>query len=188
MNKGWRFYPRHISSLIHESSHAVNLELNYLHNNHVLNRVKEGGHFFYHWNELYPFSSLLQSVILKMRDLADPEMLKIPCLEQTKRIHENLSRVVGEIKKYYNPDKIILFGSAAAENIGPDSDIDLVVIKETSLPFFKRTQQLVDLLHYDIDIDFLVYTPKEFTQALQQKNFFREEIIRKGKVLYDKAA
>ena len=188
LNQGRRFYPRYIAKQIQESAHAVGLELVYLVKSDILNVTQEGTHAYYQWNQTYSFAALLVQTIKKMRDMGQKEILSLPCLDQEERLKENLIKVVADIKKYYQPEKIILFGSAAGGTIGPNSDLDIVIIKKTSLAFFKRAQQLVDMLDYDVDIDFLVYTPEEFEQALKQKNFFRVEILKKGKVLYDRAA
>ncbi len=99
-----------------------------------------------------------------------------------------LDRLIQTVVTSVRPLRIILFGSAATGKVGPYSDIDLVVIKKTSLPYFERISQLVDLLDYDIGVDFLVYSPEEFDRAVRERRFFREEIIKKGKVLYEKAA
>ena len=49
-----------------------------------------------------------------------------------------IDEVVEAIVKFYNPEKIILFGSYASGAAREDSDLDLAVIKETSQPSFKR--------------------------------------------------
>jgi predicted nucleotidyltransferase len=42
---------------------------------------------------------------------------------------EMLQEIVRRIVEAVRPEKIILFGSAAREEMGPDSDLDLLVIK-----------------------------------------------------------
>lgn len=188
LNRDQRFYPGFVAREIEESPHAVGLELSHLSRGGLLKKIDQAGRTYYQWDESFPFASLLSQTIEKMRVRGDKEMTRLTCLARRERIEANLAKVVASILKYYQPEKIILFGSMAAGQIGPYSDIDLVIVKETSLPFFKRVQQLVDMLDYDVDIDFFVYTPAEFQQALQQKRFFRDEIMKKGKVLYDKVA
>lgn len=63
-----------------------------------------------------------------------------------------------------------------------------MAIKQTSLPYFKCVRELVDLLHYNVGIDFFVYTPQEFSEAVRTKLFFSKEIVKKGKTLYEKDA
>jgi len=54
------------------------------------------------------------------------------------------------------------FGSHAQGTIGPDSDIDLIVVLETELPFTRRPALFDDLYELIPALDLLVYTPKEF--------------------------
>lgn len=188
LNPKHQLYPRYIAQLIGESPHAVGLELKYLIQNSVLETVGEGNRTYYTLNENYPFITELTAIINKMRAQGNEEMRMLPDLAQAARLKENLARVVENLKRYYDPDKIIVFGSAASGNVGPYSDIDLVVVKETSLPYFKRLQQIAELIEYDTDIDFVVYTPEEFERASKENTFVKNEIITKGKVLHDKAA
>ena len=37
-------------------------------------------------------------------------------------------------------------------------------------------------------VDFLVYTPAEYDEQLEKSLFFREEIVTKGKVIYNKTS
>lgn len=87
-----------------------------------------------------------------------------------------------------NPQKIILFGSAAAGEMKEDSDLDLVIIKETKKDFYERIGEALRLVR-DITpkppIDFLVYTPSEFERMKKESYFVKEEIFNKGKVLYE---
>lgn len=55
---------------------------------------------------------------------------------------EIISRIVEKIKEGYNPRKIILFGSYARGNPTEDSDIDLLIIKETNK---RRDERFVDV-------------------------------------------
>ncbi len=54
-----------------------------------------------------------------------------------------------------------LTGSCATGNAGPWSDIDVVIIKETDLPFPERCREFQDLLEFGIPVDVFVYTPEE---------------------------
>ncbi len=63
-------------------------------------------------------------------------------------------------------DKAYLFGSFAQNTHTPLSDVDLIVVQTTDLPFCDRAQALSGI--YDIwpRIDLLVYTPEEFDRQL----------------------
>jgi hypothetical protein len=60
-----------------------------------------------------------------------------------------------------------------------------VVIEKTSLPFFQRLRKVRKLLRPKVGTDIIVYTPEEFDQLCAKRPFFREEIVAKGKVIYE---
>ena len=70
---------------------------------------------------------------------------------------------------------------------GPDSDVDLLVVKETDEPRFERAIELRKQLYPSTaSMDLLVYTPTELQDAIDRKrNLFLEDIVRNGRVLYD---
>jgi hypothetical protein len=71
--------------------------------------------------------------------------------------------------------------------VGEWSDIDLAIIKDTSLPFLQRLEEVALLCFASEGVDYLVYTPSEFAQMIAEKNpFVLKEIIGKGKVLYER--
>jgi predicted nucleotidyltransferase len=89
----------------------------------------------------------------------------------------------------YAPEKVILFGSLANNEVGEWSDLDVVIIKDTAKPFLQRLREVALLCHSPVGVDFLVYTPREFAQMIAEENpFLLEEVLNKGKVLYDNAA
>jgi predicted nucleotidyltransferase len=84
------------------------------------------------------------------------------------------------------PERIILFGSMNRGHVTEWSDIDLVIIQDTNLPFLKRIQQVLRLLHPKVGLDLLVYTPEEYATLVQERKFVRDEIAAKGRVLYER--
>ncbi len=87
----------------------------------------------------------------------------------------------------YAPQKVILFGSYAYGSPGPDSDIDLLIIKETSERFLDRwvaVQRILTGIHRTIPVEPLVITPQELEKRLAIGDQFISEILEKGQVLY----
>ena len=83
--------------------------------------------------------------------------------------------------------KAILFGSFGRGTQTRHSDIDLVLVKETSERFIERPRQILPLLYEKIQgraIDVLVYTPSEFERMSSSGNKFVRLILREGKTLY----
>lgn len=100
---------------------------------------------------------------------------------------KHLNEVIGVIKTL-EPEKIILFGSAAFGKIREESDLDLCVIKKGDRLEIKR--QISGLLwdagyDWDIEPDIHVYDPAIYKDWLARADPFLEE-IEKGKVLYAK--
>ena len=68
------------------------------------------------------------------------------------------------------------------------SDLDLLIVKETPLPFYERLREVALLCPLEIGADLLVYTLAEVEVASRDNPFFREEILRKGREIYRAAA
>ncbi len=100
---------------------------------------------------------------------------------KTKRI-----RVIIKALQAYNPEKIILFGSAAKGEEDQYSDIDLVIIKKTQDRFLQRLKKAALLIREPIPVDLFVYTPEEFAQMLDDENPFAQTVVKEGEVVYEK--
>jgi len=101
-------------------------------------------------------------------------------------LERELTRWLGLLRRRYDPDRIILFGSLAQGQVWDWSDVDLVIVKQTALPFLDRIDEVLRLLEPRVGLDVLVYTPEEFDQLSRERPFFREEILAKGKTLYER--
>jgi len=98
-------------------------------------------------------------------------------------IQSMLQKLVAE----YAPLKVILFGSHAYGEPRPDSDIDLLIIKETMDRFIDRwvtVQRILTGTHRAIPVETLVLTPQEIEHRLTIGDQFITEILEKGEVLY----
>jgi predicted nucleotidyltransferase len=100
------------------------------------------------------------------------------------------SKIVEEVKKrlvtVYKPITIYLFGSYAWGNPTPDSDLDLLVVVETSgEKRYKRsipgTHALIGLM---IPHDLLILTKEEFSNKSEDVSTLCYKIKKEGKVLY----
>lgn len=104
-----------------------------------------------------------------------------------KNISDETKSIVESLKKFYKPEKVILFGSAAAGTAGKNSDIDLLIVKESKKkrPFrVKDVFDSIDGLNRDFALDVIVYTPSELAERLAIGDYFVEKVLREGKVLY----
>ena len=87
----------------------------------------------------------------------------------------------------YAPQKVILFGSYAYGNPRPGSDIDLLIIKDTSERFIDRwvtVRRILSDPERRLPLETLVLTPQEVSRRLAIGDQFIAEILEKGEVLY----
>ena len=87
----------------------------------------------------------------------------------------------------YAPQKVILFGSYAYGDPRPDSDIDLLIIKETPERFIDRwvtVRRILSDPKRKLPLETLVLTPQEVSRRLAVGDQFVAEILEKGKILY----
>ncbi len=102
-------------------------------------------------------------------------------------LQRELERCLALLVQDRPPHKVILFGSLAQDRVDAWSDLDLVIVDDTDLPFLERTKAVLQRLRPRVGMDILVYTPDEFATLCQTRQFFREEFLRKGKVVYEQS-
>lgn len=90
------------------------------------------------------------------------------------------------LRERYNPERIIFFGSLGRDQIHEWSDLDLIVVKKSSLPFLKPIEEVLKFIKPQVSVDIFVYTPEEFERLCQERLFFREEVLAKGKTVYER--
>lgn len=105
-------------------------------------------------------------------------------------VAETLPQAIERIVSALKPEKIILFGSYAHGNPTHDSDVDLLIIMETNGKY-KEKYRAASMLLYprQFPVDIIIKTPKEVEDAFKggkNNSFFIREILKKGKVLYDR--
>jgi predicted nucleotidyltransferase len=102
------------------------------------------------------------------------------------RYQKEIKKIVDQIVRNYKPERIILFGSFACGKIKENSNVDLAVIKKTKERFTTRLLKVAGMIKSSLGTDILVYTPKEWNEALKEENYFIKEITQKGKIVYAK--
>ena len=107
--------------------------------------------------------------------------------EQARKTDDLIRQMVQKLAKEYKPERIILFGSYAYGTPDEDSDIDLLIIKDTPELLIDRWTTVRRILsdpERRTPLETLVLTPAELSQRLQIGDQFIREIVDKGKVLY----
>jgi predicted nucleotidyltransferase len=97
--------------------------------------------------------------------------------------------------KELKPCKVILFGSYAKGTQTEDSDLDVLVVlnsderSKTFSEFMERGKPVytaVREVRKKMAMDLIVYTMAEFEYLKKQKDFFVEEVVETGKILYER--
>lgn len=97
--------------------------------------------------------------------------------------------LIRRIAEGFAPDKIILFGSCARGEAGPDSDIDLLVLfADVEDPRAMSVAMRRSLFDYPQPMDIVVSTTARFERYRNVVNTVYWPAAREGKVLYERAA
>lgn len=101
------------------------------------------------------------------------------------KIKAEIKNLCRQIVENFQPQKIILFGSHAYGKPNADSDVDLLVV----MPFEGRnSQKAIEILcgiKSRVPLDLLVRTSEQVRERIEMEDFFMQDIIEKGKILYE---
>jgi len=105
--------------------------------------------------------------------------------KKTLSVPEQIGRMVQRIVKKFDPEIIILFGSQARGDAGPDSDVDLLVVMPVKGSVVEKRLEIRQALHdIPIPLDVVVTTPEEFAWRKDIVGTIEWPATREGKVLY----
>ncbi|MBW2370151.1 MAG: nucleotidyltransferase domain-containing protein [Deltaproteobacteria bacterium] len=81
--------------------------------------------------------------------------------------------------------KVFLFGSFAAGNYTPESDIDIMIIgKKMNAPFLERRDLFIDFFkEIPFDINLMVYTQEEVSRMKAAGNLFVHHVMETAREL-----
>jgi predicted nucleotidyltransferase len=103
--------------------------------------------------------------------------------------HDLLDEIVRRLVEAIDPDRIILFGSRARGDARPDSDVDLLIIKDTAEPVYRRAIPAYRALSgMGIPKDIIWRTPAEVEDWSQTPTYITTRALKEGKILYEKRA
>jgi len=98
-------------------------------------------------------------------------------------------QIVERLRQAVRPARIILFGSRARGETGPESDYDILIIAPSREPRWRRTAPLYGLLAgLGVPKDILWWTPEEVAEWQNVRSHFINTVLREGQVLYEKPA
>ena len=75
-------------------------------------------------------------------------------------INKDIEDILRQIIEKYKPERVILFGSGAREELGDNSDLDFLIIKK-DVPLIgrERTRELRRLIKKKVAVDFYTDIP-----------------------------
>ncbi len=96
-----------------------------------------------------------------------------------------LQEIVRRIVEVAHPQEIIMFGSAARGEMGPNSDVDLLVVKQGEFHQGRLTGDIyMNLLGVRQAVDVIVVTPEQVERYHDTDALVIAPALREGKVVY----
>jgi uncharacterized protein len=100
---------------------------------------------------------------------------------------KTLDEIIRCIVEVAHPKKIILFGSAARGEMGPNSDVDLLVIKSGTDTLDLMGQIYRNLHGVGAAVDVIVVTPEDVERFKDSHALVIKPALREGRVVYESA-
>ena len=108
---------------------------------------------------------------------------------EPEEIEAAIDEMVRRVVEQFDPQMIVLFGSHARGDAGPDSDVDLLVVMD--FEGSKRQKQVdIGVALHDIRVpkDIIVATPDEIERYRDIVGTIIRPALREGRTLYERAA
>ena len=100
---------------------------------------------------------------------------------------ELIQGIVRRIVETAQPEKVILFGSRARGDARPERDFDVLVIKPSDEPRYRRSVPLyVALADLPVEVEVMVYTPEEVEEWSTVPQAFNTTALREGTTIYER--
>ena len=99
-----------------------------------------------------------------------------------------LIEIVKRIVAVASPRQIILFGSAARGQLGPTSDLDILVVKDGAGRRALAQQIYGRMRGIEIGLDIIVATSEDLERFKNSPTVVIGQALKEGTVIYDEAA
>jgi len=97
-----------------------------------------------------------------------------------------IESLVQRIANEFDPDKVILFGSHAANRANEDSDVDMLVI----LPFegrgFTKSLEILKAVNPPFPIDLIARRPDDTSRRYEQGDPLIRDALDHGVIMYER--
>ena len=97
---------------------------------------------------------------------------------------EVLSEIIRRVVDVAQPEKIILFGSAARGEMGPNSDVDLLVVKSGAHKLDLTGRIYMNLRGVGVAVDVIVVTPEDVEKYRSSHALVIAPALQEGKLVY----
>lgn len=101
-------------------------------------------------------------------------------------VEQAIQEMVRRIVEGFDPEKIILIGSQARGDAGPDSDIDLLIVMETDSRRRSAVEIRMALDDIVIPKEIVVMPPDEFELRRDVVGTLAYPAVREGRVLHER--
>jgi predicted nucleotidyltransferase len=109
----------------------------------------------------------------------------MPATVKTRVSPELLQEIVRRIIDVAHPERIILFGSAARGDMGPDSDIDLLIVKADVAHRGRLAEEIyLALSGIGVGVDVVVVTPRDIERFQDRVGSIIRPAVRDGREIY----
>ncbi len=95
------------------------------------------------------------------------------CEARRRRLDEALQRFIAVCRGREDVRAVYVFGSLATGAVGPRSDLDLLVVRDTDVRGIERGADLAGDAAVGVSLDLIVVTPAEFRDRLPHTSFGR---------------
>ena len=109
-------------------------------------------------------------------------------ITDTKDATAAVSAMVARLRDCYGAEAVILYGSRANGNARPDSDIDIMIVKDGISDYQEQVNKVRSMLSDLRDgfyLDIHIYTPEQVERTLAKGDHFVQDIILTGKALHE---
>jgi predicted nucleotidyltransferase len=101
------------------------------------------------------------------------------------RLERIIDEMVLRIVERFDPERIILFGSAARGDAGPDSDVDLLVVMPVEGSRREKAVEIgVAVNDIPVPKDIVVTTPEDFEWRKEIVGTIERPAAREGRLVY----
>jgi predicted nucleotidyltransferase len=89
------------------------------------------------------------------------------------------------IAQEFRPQRIVLFGSYANGEPTDDSDVDLLVVMTFTRRPVRKAIEIRSRVRPQTPVDVIVRTPAQIAERIAKGDWFMQEIVEKGRTLYE---